>query len=83
MPQINAFSTAQQATFLMNQCKDTVAEALQLCGPERGEWEDRARLLLSECRDWEEYAARMGWDHAEHHCSSMAAICEQELWRLT
>jgi hypothetical protein len=83
MPRINALSTVRHATLCMKECKDTVAEALQICGPERTEWEDKARELTDECRAWERFAGRMGWTQAEQHCSSMAAICEQQLWRLT
>lgn len=67
----------------MEKCKDTVAEALQICGPERLEWEDRAKGLANECRLLERLAQRNDWFMTERHCSTMATLCEQALWRLT
>jgi hypothetical protein len=67
----------------MQSCADTVAEALCIMGPERLEWEDRAIRYARECRYWELIAERRGWTTVTKHCSTMAAMSEQLLWRLT
>ena len=80
---MNRYDTVKSATHLMRRCQETTTEALQIAGPERGEWEDQAREYADMCKTCWTKCQWYKWKVAERHCSTMHTLCCQILLQLT
>lgn len=77
------YGVVKSATHFMKRCQMVTAEALVICGPERLEYEDRAKDYAELCRVCWTKAQWNQWKVAERHCSTMACMCNQILRQLT
>ncbi len=73
----------RSSTHLMKRCQMTTAEALQIAGPERLEYEDQARAYAEMCRICWTKAQWNQWKVVERHTSTMSTMCQQILLQLT
>jgi hypothetical protein len=79
---IKRLGLVRSATHYMKRCEMVTAEALQIIGPERLEYEDQAKTYAELCRICWTKAQWNEWKVVERHCSTMACMCNQILLQL-
>ena len=79
MPTITPLGLARQTTLAAKQCEEALEDAMVLLDPEFYEYLEKAHIHQRQIEAWRDFARMRGWDVAERHASTMAAMTSQWL----